>query len=74
MPVCPERHPGGHCLPDNKGEGPNEDNWGKLKRVLPYITSTIYCPLILCVDSLNVIKWCVDALFNIHPDCKGHMG
>ena len=53
---------------------PDEDDWGKLVRVLRYIRVTLHLPLILRADSLNVIKWWVDASFATQPDCKGHTG
>jgi hypothetical protein len=36
--------------------GTDEDYWQKLKRVLRYIKGTIYLPLILRADRLNIIK------------------
>jgi hypothetical protein len=53
---------------------PDEDDWSKLKRLLKYIRGTIYMPLILRVDNLNVIKWWVDASYATHGDCRGHTG
>jgi hypothetical protein len=53
---------------------PDEDDWSKLKRLLKYIRGTIYMPLILRVDNLNVIKWWVDASYATHEDCQGHTG
>jgi hypothetical protein len=53
---------------------PDEYDWLKLKRLLRYIMSTIYVPLILRADSLNVIKWWVDAYFANHANCRGHTG
>jgi hypothetical protein len=34
----------------------DEDDWLKLKRLLKYIRCTVYLPLILKAESLNVIK------------------
>jgi hypothetical protein len=51
---------------------PDEDDWLKLKRLLRYIRITIYMPLIFRADSLNVIKWWVDALFSTHDNWRGH--
>jgi hypothetical protein len=31
-------------------------------------------PLILKADSLNIIKWWVDASYATHGDCRGHTG
>jgi hypothetical protein len=55
---------------------PDEDDWGKLKRLLKYIRATIYMPLILILraDSLSIIKWWVDASYAAHGDCRGHTG
>jgi N-acetylglucosamine kinase-like BadF-type ATPase len=30
--------------------------------------------LILKADSLNIVKWWVDASYATHGDCKGHTG
>ena len=51
---------------------PDKDDWGKLKRVLQYLKGTMYLKLALTVDSLNTIKWWVDALYGVHADLKGH--
>jgi len=53
---------------------PDEDNWGKLKRVLKYLNGTKYLKLKLTVDNLRVLKWYVDGSHNVHWDCKGHAG
>jgi hypothetical protein len=55
-------------------KSPDEDDWMKLKRLLKYIRGTIYMPLILKADSLNIVKWWVDASYATHSDCKGHTG
>ena len=36
-------------------------DWYNLRQVLKYLRRKIYMPLILRDDSLNVIKWWVDA-------------
>jgi hypothetical protein len=53
---------------------PNEDDWLKLKWLLKYIRCTIHLPLILKAESLDVIKWWVDASFDTHDNCRGHTG
>jgi hypothetical protein len=53
---------------------PDEDDWGKLKRLLRYIRGTIYMPLILKADWLNIVKWWVGASFATHKYCRGHTG
>jgi hypothetical protein len=55
-------------------KSPDEDDWMKLKRLLKYIRGTIYMPLILKADCLNIVKWWVDASYATHGDCKGHTG
>jgi hypothetical protein len=51
---------------------PDEDDWGKLKRVLKYLHSTLSLPLTLFAKSLTNIIWYVDAAHQIHDSCKGH--
>jgi hypothetical protein len=53
---------------------PDKDDWLKLKRLLKYIRCTIHLPLILKAESLNVIKWWVDASFTTHDNCRGYTG
>ena len=53
---------------------PDEDDWGKLKSLLRYVKGTLSLPLILRADSLNIVKWWVDASFAVHGDCRGHTG
>jgi hypothetical protein len=55
-------------------KSPDEDDWMKLKRLFKYIRGTIYMPLILKADSLNILKWWVNASYATHGDCKGHTG
>ena len=44
----------------------DEDDWGKLKRVLKYLYGTRLLKLILEVNSLDITKWFVDASHNVH--------
>jgi hypothetical protein len=53
---------------------PNENNWGKVKRVLRYLKGTLHMPLILSADSLMLSCWWVDAAYAVHHNCKGHTG
>ena len=53
---------------------PDEDDWGKLKRVLQYLKGTRTLKLRLTVDGMHCIKWLVDASHRVHWDCKGHTG
>jgi hypothetical protein len=55
-------------------KSPDEDDWGKLKRVLKYLNGTKYLKLRLTVDNLSMLKWYVDGSHNVHWDCRGHGG
>ena len=53
---------------------PDEDDWGKLKRVLQYLKGTRSLKLRLLVENLQCTKWLVDSSHGVHRDCKGHTG
>jgi hypothetical protein len=53
---------------------PDEDNWGKLKRVLKYLKGTLFIKLTLSASNLVNIRWWVDVSYNVHDDCKEHTG
>ena len=55
-------------------KSPDEDDWGKLKRVLKYLNGTKYLKLRLTVENMGMLKWYVDGSHNVHWDCKGHGG
>ena len=56
-------------------KAPDEDNWGKLVRVLKYINGTQYMKLILRADEMNfTVHWYVDGSHQIHEDCRGQIG
>jgi hypothetical protein len=55
-------------------KSPEEDNWGKLKRLLGYLKGTLHMPLVLLADSLTLSHWWVDAAYAVHNDMKGHTG
>jgi hypothetical protein len=42
-------------------KSPDEDDWGKLRRVMQYIKGTINMPLILSAESMTLPKWWIDA-------------
>ena len=48
---------------------PDEDDWGKVKRVLGYLKGTMHMPLILSADSLMLSRWWVDAAYAVHDNC-----
>jgi hypothetical protein len=53
---------------------PDNDDWGKLQRVLKYLHTTHSLRLTLSADSLSNIVWYVDASHQLHDNCKGHTG
>ena len=53
---------------------PDEDNWGKLKRVLRYLKGTKTMKLTLSAVNLSVVKWWVDSSHAVHDYCKSHTG
>ena len=53
---------------------PDEDDWGKLKRVMQYIKGTIHMPLILSAESMTLPRWWIDASYAVHNDCRSHTG
>jgi hypothetical protein len=55
-------------------KAPNEDDWGKVKRVLGYLKGTLHMPLILSEDSLTLAQWWVDVAYAVHHDCRSHTG
>ncbi len=55
-------------------KAPDENNWGKLKRVLKYLNGTKFLKLTLSVGDLGMLKWYLDGSHNVHWDCKGHSG
>jgi hypothetical protein len=55
-------------------KAPDGDVWGKLKRVLKYLSSTHHLHLTIFADSLTDIKWYFDASHQTHDNCNGHTG
>ena len=53
---------------------PDQDDWVKLKRVLKYLNGTKHMKLKLTVENLSLIKWWIDASYNVHWDARGHNG
>ncbi len=44
-------------------KAPDEDNWGKEKRLLGYLKGTLHMPLVLSVDCLTLSCWWVDMAY-----------
>jgi len=56
-------------------KAPDEDDRGKLVRVLKYINGVWYMKLILSADEMNfTVHWYVDGSHQIHEDCRGQVG
>ncbi len=53
---------------------PDDDYWGKLKRVLIYLKGMKYMKLTITVNDLSVVRWWVDAPDRTHHDFEGHYG
>jgi hypothetical protein len=53
---------------------PDEDDWGKLKKLLKYLNSARKFHLTLFADSLTTLHWYIDASHQRRDDCKGHTG
>ena len=53
---------------------PDEDDWGKLRRGLVYLNSTLYMKQYMTTDSLCMIKWGVDTSYGVHCDSTGRTG
>ena len=53
---------------------PDKDEWGKLKHGLMYLEGTLHMKRHMKADSLRMIRWWVDASYEVHWDCKGHTG
>ena len=51
---------------------PDEDDWGMLKHGLRDLKCTMYTKMHMSADSLNTMRWWVDASYGVHWDCKGH--
>ncbi len=53
----------------------DEDDWGKLKKVLKYLKGTRYLKLILSTNVMNfAIHWYIDGSHQVHEDCQGQTG
>ena len=53
---------------------PDEDDWIQLMRYLKYLKVIKHMNPTRTVDSLSIVKWRVDASYDIHDDHKGHTG
>ena len=53
---------------------PDEDDWGKLRRILQYLKGTRKLKLVLRAKDLSEQHWYVDASHGVHWDFKGQTG
>ena len=52
----------------------NEGDWIKLANMMKCLNGTRELVLALSDKNLKCIKWHVDAVFAVHPDCESHTG
>ena len=55
-------------------QSPDEDDWKKLIRMMSFLFGTASDALTLGGDTLDVVRWWVDASYAPHPDMKSHTG
>jgi hypothetical protein len=56
-------------------KAPDQDDWGKLVRVLKYLNGTQYMKLILSADKMKfTVHWYMDGSHQVHEDCRGQIG
>jgi hypothetical protein len=56
-------------------KAPDQDDWGKLVRVLKYLFGTAYIKLILSTDEMKfTVHWYVDGSHQVHENCRGQIG
>ncbi len=53
---------------------PDEDNWGKVERLLGYLKDNLNMPLILSTNLLTLLQWWVDVAYAIHNNWQGPTG
>ncbi len=52
-------------------KAPDQDDWGKLVRVLKYLNGTQYMKLILSANKMKfTIHWYVEGSHQVHKDCR----
>ncbi len=56
-------------------KAPEQDDWGKLVRVLKYLNGTCYMKLILSADKMKfTVLWFMDGSHQVHEDCREQIG
>ncbi len=52
----------------------DQDDWGKLVRVLKYLNGTQYMKLILSANKMKFnVHWYMDGSHQVHNDCRGQI-
>ena len=51
-------------------QSPDEDDWKKLLRMMSFLFGTASDALTLGGDTLDVVRWWVDASYTPHPDMR----
>ena len=50
----------------------DKDDWGKLKRLLKYLSGRVYLPLLLHADNLTLVIGYFKASYTAHKYFRGH--
>ena len=50
----------------------DEDEWGKLNRVLKYLKATKHMKITFRVQSLSLVRWWIYVSYNTHKNWRGH--
>jgi hypothetical protein len=53
---------------------PEKDDWNELVHLMRYIRGTCTMSLIMSANVSGILKWWVDASFEVHPNMRGHSG
>ena len=53
---------------------PDLDDWAKMVHMMRYIIGTRMLPLILSSNGSGILKWWVDASFDVHSNIQGNSG
>jgi hypothetical protein len=61
-------------FPRKRLRAPEKDDWIKLVHLMRYIRGNRTMPLILSANGSGILKWWVDASFDVHPNMRSHLG
>ena len=57
-----------------RAQAPDLDNWDNIFHMMRYIRGTCTLPLTLSANGSGILKWGVDASFDVYPNMQGHSG